>query len=133
MYTCTKTKKTVRLLAKADRFNRLAKQASGTDRLAWYRQKDRALDLAIRQAPTEFVVDSVEQDGRLLLGLTHVLSGRRVHLEPYRLSLQAQAVLHRMARRAGVEYRFLRMADNHVLPDDLARVPRLAEALCLQP
>lgn len=133
MYTCIRTKRTVCLLAEADRFNRLAKQASGADRPAWYRRKDKALDLAIRQAAAEFVVDSVEQNDRLLLGLTHVPSGRRVHLEPYRLSLQAQAALHRLARLAGMEYRFLRMADNRVMPDDLAHVHGLAEALCLQP
>lgn len=129
MYTATTTKNAVRLLATADRFNRLAKTASGVERMAWYRQKDRALDQAICQAPTEFVVDSVEQDDRLLLGLTHLPSGRRVHLVPYRLTLRAQIVLYRKAKKAGLQYNFLRLASNDVLPEGLADRLGLTAAL----
>lgn len=129
MYTCIRTKRTIRLLARADRCNRLAKQSAGAARAEWYFRKDRALDLAIRQAPAQFAVDSVERGHRLLLGLTHRPSGRRVHLTPYRLSLRAQAILHRLARSAGLEYSFLRLAGEPILPERLATLPQLSEAL----
>ncbi|MCY2927942.1 MAG: hypothetical protein NTV86_00320 [Planctomycetota bacterium] len=129
MYKCRRTKRVVQLLAMADQCNRVAKQACTSDQGTWYRKKDRALDQAIREAPEEFVVDSMQVNGQLVLGITHRPSGRRIHMVPNRLTLQAQVVLHRMARSVGLEYNFLRFASEPVLPEGLANLHQLSEAL----
>ncbi len=104
MYRDRTTKAVVRLLTAADHFNRLAKQASRPYRRGFYRKKDRMLEEAICLGAEQFLVDSLLRDGKLTLGLTHMESGRRVHLRPDTMGVEAQVILHRLAVQSGHEY-----------------------------
>jgi hypothetical protein len=97
-------KAVVRLLERANGFNRLAKKCPPQHRTGFYELKDKALADAIAVGGDQFTVDSVTPWSPLTLGLTHGPSGRRVHLCPHRLPLETQVVLHAMAGRAGLPY-----------------------------
>jgi hypothetical protein len=92
----------VRLRERANGFNRLAKQCPRQHRMGFYDLKDKALAHAIAVGSDQLEVDSVLPGSPLTLGLTHVPSGRRVHLCPHRLPRETQLVLQTMARRAGL-------------------------------
>lgn len=108
-------KAVVRLLRRADRFNRLAKQCPPEHRRSFYRLKDTALTEASAMGHAQFEVDSIHADAPLTLGLTHRPSGRQVHIRPYRLPGEAQLLLHAMARSSGVFYPLLRLSDHEEL------------------
>ncbi|HAU38806.1 MAG TPA: hypothetical protein DCX07_13960 [Phycisphaerales bacterium] len=98
----------VRLLARADRFNRLTKACPRRYRRAFYRRKDQALVQALKAGGGQFTVDSVTHGRQLMLGLTHV-SGRRVHVPVHRMPGEIQLLLHRLAADAGHPYPLLRL------------------------
>ena len=100
----------IHLLQRADRFNRLAKGCPREHRRSFYRLKDQALARALAGGDEQFEVDSIHARVPLTLGLTHLASGRRVHVRPYRLGGEIQMLLHAMAQSAGVVYSGLRLA-----------------------
>ena len=109
--TDNNTRAVVRLLARADSFNRLAKTCPRRNRRAYYHMKDRALTVALKKGIGQFEVDSLCDDGNLALGLTHV-SGRRVHVYPYRMPGEIQLLLHGLADACGHIYPLLRLQTN---------------------
>ena len=123
----TTTSDVIRLLSEADRFSRLAKASPRASKRRFYRRKDRFLIEAIRRGHEGFRVDSLLPGRRLALGLTHVASGRQVHVFPYRLAFDVQVLLHKLAWSGGFGYPFLAIAGELADQDGLAA--RL-EALC---
>ena len=103
----------VRHLSRADHFNKLAKRCPRENRRAYYKLKDRAIDRAIGHSPDDFEVDSISHGREPIVGVTHVPSGRRFHVRPYRQAYATQVVLHRLATAKGYRYAFLRLADPH--------------------
>ena len=89
-----KTRAVVYLLDQASHFNHLAKTCPVAFQTDFYRLKDRRLADALAEAPDQFEVDSVTEDG--LVGITHRPSGRRVHLFANRLPAEAVAILRRL-------------------------------------
>jgi hypothetical protein len=113
----------VRHLSRADHFNKLAKCCPREHRHAFYELKDRAIDRAIGHNPDEFKVDSISYGFEPILGVTHLPSGRRFHVRPYRQIYTTQVVLHRLSTADGYNYAFLRHADErqqNPLPHRLA-------------
>jgi len=101
----------IRYLSRADHFNKLAKRCPRKNRRAYYKLKDRAIDRAIAHSPDDFEVDSLSDGAEPILGVTHVPSGRRFHVRPYRQACATQMILHRLATAKGYRYAFLRLAD----------------------
>ena len=106
-----RTREAVRFLAKADQFNRLAKRAPRRHRRAFYERKDRAIERALRCGADQFQVDSIHRSPSLIVGITHLPSGRRLHLRPYVLSARTQVLLHGLAAASGHPYPLLKWAD----------------------
>jgi hypothetical protein len=102
----------VRHLSRADHFNKLAKCCPREHRHTFYELKDRAIDRAIGHNPDEFKVDSISYGFEPILGVTHLPSGRRFHVRPYRQAYATQVALHRFATDEDYHYRFLRYADD---------------------
>jgi hypothetical protein len=102
----------VRHLSRADHFNKLAKCCPRAHRHTFYELKDRAIDRAIGHNPDEFKVDSISHGFEPILGVTHLPSGRRFHVRPYRQAYATQVALHRFATDEDYHYRFLRYADD---------------------
>jgi len=105
------TRIVVRHLSCADHFNKLAKRCPREHRRAFYELKDRAIDRAIGHNPSEFEVDSISRGREPIVGVTHLPSGRRFHVRPYRQIYTTQVALHRLATADGYHYAFLRHAD----------------------
>ena len=103
----------VRHLSRADHFNKLAKRCPRKNRRAYYKLKDQAIDRAIGHSPEDFEVDSISYGREPIVGVTHVPSGRRFHVRPYRQAYATQVALHRLATAEGYRYAFLRHADPH--------------------
>jgi hypothetical protein len=83
----------IRLLAEADRFNRLAKMCPQPHREAFYRLKDHALEKAILAEPDRFRVDSIALCRVRIVGFTHTPSGRRFHYPLDRIPASVRKVL----------------------------------------
>ncbi|MCE5328053.1 MAG: hypothetical protein LLG01_16730 [Planctomycetaceae bacterium] len=110
MYKDRKTKRVIHLLGIADRFNRLAKACPAEYREDFYKMKDRSLSKAMVIGSDEFLIDSVVESPSLIVGITHLPSGRMIHLRPRRLSVDAQVVIRRLAHQVGHAHSFWQFA-----------------------
>jgi hypothetical protein len=68
------------LLDQAAEFNRRAKSCPPQHARSLYQKKDTLLQQAIAQSPGEFMVDSVLDVQKGIVGVTHRRSSRRFHL-----------------------------------------------------
>lgn len=88
----------VRLLDEAAQNNRRAKSSQPRHRRGLYKRKDATLAKALVMAPEQFIVDSIERETPLTVGLTHRFSPRRVHVQPGLMPPEVQAILAELPR-----------------------------------
>lgn len=81
MYRDRKTKSVVQLLERASHFNRLAKTCPPQCSEGFYRMKDNALKKALNMAPEQFFIDTPQQAITKIIGVTHIQSQRRFHIQ----------------------------------------------------
>lgn len=92
----------VRHLRTANRFNKLAKSCPRQHRQSYYAYKCLAIARALAVDESQFQVDSVSSGKDGVFGITHLPTGRKLHVPVHSLPEQTQSILRRLAVAAGI-------------------------------